>query len=204
MRRLIAMTAMAVALAGCGGAGEEAETPVQSDEVESGDATSEAPGDGLLTAEGWGPLRIGMTREEVTAAVGGKADPEAMGGPEPELCEQYQPADTPEGLYVMIEEDRLVRVTLAGDTEVRTAEGITVGDSAEQVRAAYGDSLRATPHTYVDPPGEYLTNWTTGDIGENGTSDENARGIRYEVGEDGTVQLIHAGGPAIQYVEGCL
>ena len=199
MRRVIAMTAMAMVLPSCGETTEEAEPPVANVEE-----ASEVPGEGRLTAEGWETLRIGMTRAEVTAAVGGKADPEAMGGPEPELCEQYQPADTPEGLYVMIEEDRLVRITLGGDTEVRTAEGITVGDSADQVRAAYGDSLRATPHTYVDPPGEYLTVWTTGDVDENGTSDDDARGIRYEVGEDGIVQLIHAGGPAIQYVEGCL
>lgn len=200
MRRLMAMTAAATLLAGCGGTGEPADPPA----AETDAAASEAPGAGLLTPEGWGPLRIGMTRDEVTAAVGGKADPNAMGGPEPELCEEYQPADTPEGLYVMIEQGSLVRITLAGDTEVRTPEGITVGDSADQVRAAYGDELRAMPHTYVEAPGEYLTAWTAGEITDNGTSDENARGIRYEIGEDGMVQLIHAGGPAIQYVEGCL
>lgn len=199
MRLVIAMTATMMLVTGCGQSSEPAEPPAEIEEE-----TSEAPGDGLLTAEGWGPLRIGMTREEVTAAVGAKADPDAMGGPEPELCEEYQPADTPEGLYVMIEEGNLARITLAGDTEVRTAEGITVGDSADQVRAAYGDAFRARPHTYIDAPGEYLTVWSTGDVGENGTSDDNARGIRYEIGEDGMVRLIHAGGPAIQYVEGCL
>ncbi|QLC24052.1 hypothetical protein HFP57_02720 [Parasphingopyxis algicola] len=200
MRRMIAMTAAVTLLAGCGGTGEPADAPA----ADTDEATSEAPGDGLLTAEGWGPLRIGMTRDEVTAAVGGKADPDAMGGPEPELCEEYQPADTPEGLYVMIEQGSLARITLAGDTEVRTTEGITVGDGADQVRAAYGEELRTMPHTYVEAPGEYLTAWTAGEISENGTSDENARGIRYEIGQDGIVQLIHAGGPAIQYVEGCL
>ena len=35
-------------------------------------------------------------------------------------------------------------------------------------------------------------------------SDEAARGITYEIGTDGKVQSIFAGGPAIQYVEGCL
>ena len=32
----------------------------------------------------------------------------------------------------------------------------------------------------------------------------NARGIVYEVGLEGDVSQIHAGGPSIQYVEGCL
>ena len=31
-----------------------------------------------------------------------------------------------------------------------------------------------------------------------------SRGIRYEVGDNGKVAFIHAGGPSIQYVEGCL
>ena len=31
----------------------------------------------------------------------------------------------------------------------------------------------------------------------------NARGIVYEIGSDGNVATIHAGGPAIRYVEGC-
>lgn len=199
MQRQIAMMGIMVVLAGCGGTAEDAPSA-----VESNQEASEAVGNELLTAEGWGPLQIGMTREEVTAAVGDKADPEAMGGPEPEFCEEYQPSETPEGLYVMIEQGNLARITLAGDTAVRTPAGITIGDSADQVRAAYGDELQAMPHTYVGPPGEYLTAWINADVGENGTGDPNARGIRYEIGDDGLVQAIHAGGPAIQYVEGCL
>ncbi|MEM8695260.1 MAG: hypothetical protein AAGE05_04475 [Pseudomonadota bacterium] len=191
-----------MALAACSSGGEQSDTA--DPEARETESVADPAANDMLTAEGWGPLRIGMSREEVTAAVGGKADPDAMGGPEPEFCEEYQPADTPDGLFVMIEQGTLARVTLVGDTEVRTPESITVGDSADQVRAAYGEELRTMPHTYVDAPGEYLTIWTMGDVGENGTSDENARGIRYEIGENGMVQLIHAGGPAIQYVEGCL
>ena len=33
--------------------------------------------------------------------------------------------------------------------------------------------------------------------------DANARGLLYEVGGDGKVRAIRAGGPSIQYVEGC-
>ncbi len=200
MRRIMASLAVIGVLAGCTAA-EEAppEEPVAADDPVIDDASQQP-----LTAEGWGPLLIGMTRDEVTAAVGDKADPEAMGGPEPEFCDEYEPAETPAGLYVMIEQGQLARISLSEGTEVRTPEGLTVGDSAAAVREAYGDAIQAMPHNYIDAPGEYLTIWTTGAVGDNGTSDDNARGIRYVIGEDGMVQTIHAGGPAIQYVEGCL
>ena len=56
------------------------------------------PGPTLLTAEGWDGLRIGMTRAEVVAAAGEDANPEAVGGPEPEMCDEFRPADAPECL----------------------------------------------------------------------------------------------------------
>ena len=55
----------------------------------------------------------------------------------------------------------------------------------------------STPHKYVSAPAEYITVWTSGSGGEG------SLGVVYEVGEAGTVTAIHAGGPAIRYVEGC-
>ena len=45
----------------------------------------------------------------------------------------------------------------------------------------------------MDAPAEHLTAWAS----------PGQRGVRYVVGQDGRVEEIHAGGPAIQYVEGC-
>jgi len=157
-----------------------------------------------LGAEGWGPLRIGMSVDEVTAALGADADPDAVGGPEPEQCDIYRPARAPAGLFVMIEEGRMTRITLTEDSEVATREGIRVGDPASAVTRAYGDRVHDSPHEYVGPQGRYLTVWTTGDTPAPYVEDEAARGIRYESDETGTVRTIHAGGPSIQYVEGCL
>jgi hypothetical protein len=197
----MAMAALGVAsLAACSGE-PAAEAPEGGAETaETASAAEEAT---VLTAEGYGPLRIGMTLDEITEAMGPDADPEAVGGPEPEFCDQFRPERAPEGLLVMIEQGVVTRISLM-DPGVATDAGLEVGDTADAVREAYGDAVSSMPHTYAMPPGEYLTVWTTGQAPDPYVQDENARGIRYEIGEDRTVQVIHAGGPAIQYVEGCL
>ncbi len=157
-----------------------------------------------LTADGWGPLRIGMTLAEVVAAAGPDSDPEAVGGPEPEVCDIFHPARAPDGLRVMIEEGRLARISISDPAEVKTDRGLGPGDSAAEVKGAYGEELVASPHEYEEAPAEYLTVWTTGGGDEPYVRSPDARGIRYEVDHGGTVDVIHAGGPAIQYVEGCL
>jgi hypothetical protein len=168
----------------------------------SAEATTEAAEEPQLTAEGYGPLRIGMTLDEITAEFGEDANPEAVGGLEPEFCNQFRPARAPEGLLLMIEEGVLTRISII-DPGVETDAGLTVGATAAAVREAYGEAIQVSPHTYVEAPGEYLTVWSTGTPEGPYVQDANARGIRYEVGEDGVVQVIHAGGPSIQYVEGC-
>lgn len=193
--------AVALALiAGCADTGGPGDSGAAGDAREAG-ASAEG---NVLTAEGWGPLRIGMSREEVVAAVGEPADPDALGSPDPEFCEQFPPAQAPTGLFVMIENGVLTSISLSAGSTIQTSEGLSVGDRADAVRAAYGDRLDALTHNYIGPPAEYLTVWSTGEITDNGTSDANARGIRYETNADGVIELIHAGGPSIQYVEGCL
>lgn len=194
------------ALAGCSqqGEGDEA-TPTQ----DAAAAAPADPGDGapqalVLTANGYGPLRIGMRLDEVNAAMGPDDNPDDFGGPEPESCDMFHPENAPAGMFVMIENGALTRISLGEGSPTATAEGLSVGDPAADVRAAYADRLRAEPHNYVDPPGEYLTAWTSGASAAPYTQDPAARGIRYEIGMDGNVEVIHAGGPSIQYVEGCL
>ena len=163
-----------------------------------------APGITPLTAEGWGPLRIGMTLAEVAAAAGPDSDPEAVGGPEPESCDIFHPARAPEGLMVMIEDGRLARISLSAPTEVKTDRGFGPGDSAAAVEAAYGEVLKASAHEYQEAPAAYLTVWASGGGEQPHVRSPGARGLRYEVDQGGAVDAVHAGGPAIQYVEGCL
>ncbi len=161
------------------------------------------PAEAMLTAEGWGPLRIGMTRAEIEAAAGPDADPEAVGGAEPERCDQFRPARAPEGLLAMVEDGRLTRISLIRDSRLRSSDGFGLGTPAADIKARLGDAAHVSPHKYVEAPAEYIDHWAPGVAVTANVEDPAARGIRYEIGDDGRVQAIHAGGPAIQYVEGC-
>jgi len=196
--RLLASAAIAAHLAACSPA------PTPAPATTETPATTTAPVDtNAITSEGWGPLRIGMTRAEVTAAVGATATPDAVGGPDPQACDLYHPANAPEGLLVMIEHERLTSITLRNAT-LKTDRGLGVGDTAAAIKAAYGASAQVQPHHY-SPPGEYITVWTVGAPANaaNFVQDANARGIRYETNPEGRVTAVHAGGPSIQNVEGC-
>jgi hypothetical protein len=142
-----------------------------------------------LSPEGYGPVRIGMTPAEVERALGA---PLQLDSPDPALCRYGVSASIP-GVRVMIENDRVARIDLARGGEARTDRGLGLGDSAAQVRAAYGSTLEESLHKYVPPPAGYLESWNSG-----GT-----RGVRYEIDERGRVSAVYAGGPAVRYVEGC-
>jgi hypothetical protein len=161
------------------------------------DTATGAPGS-RLTADGWGPLRIGMTRAQVVAALGEDAAPNAVGGPDPGRCDEFRPRRAPRGMLVMIETGVLTRITLTRESNIRTAHGIGTRDSSAKVEEAYRDLLTSTPHQYIAAPARYLTVWTTPSPANR------ARGIRFVVNADDRVALIHAGARSIEYVEGCV
>ena len=74
----------------------------------------------VLTADGYGPLRFGMTTDGSDRGARTRRRPDAVGGPDPESCDQFRPARAPEGLLVMIEDGRLTRVTIHGDAPIAT------------------------------------------------------------------------------------
>lgn len=152
----------------------------------------------VLTADGWAQLRIGMTRDEVVAAAGADANPDAVGGPDPESCDELRPERAPEGMIVMIEDGRLTRIAITGDTGIRTDRGFGIGDSAVAIRRAYGSDAVITPHFYRAAPAEYITVWS------EAPPSPDARGVVYEIDTDARVLRILAGGRSIEYVEGCV
>ena len=112
--RLLAPIALAAVLVACSA---EAPTETPAPPVES-----EAPVDAnALTANGWGPLRIGMTRAEVVAALGEDANPDAVGGPEPDVCDQFRPIQAPEDMLLMLENGVLTRISLVRNATLRSA-----------------------------------------------------------------------------------
>lgn len=192
-------TFLALVLGACTAAQDRADTSHSADSSASHDTVSTTASRQTLTAEGWGPLRIGMSRAEVVAAAGEDANPNAVGGPDPESCDQFRPQSAPQGLLVMVERDTLTRISLSRDVKVATDAGFAVGDSATAVERHYGTRAVVTPHKYREAPARYVTTWSSGR-----PPAPSARGIVYEIDADGRVMHIHAGGPSIQYVEGCL
>lgn len=204
IRSMSFVSLAALVLVGCGPS-EPAQSPAEAPVTPPASSPSPMPTPAqanVLTSEGFGPLRIGMTLGEVNAALGPDSDPGSVGGAEPAQCDQFRPERAPEGMLVMIEQGVLTRISLIRDSTVKTDRGLGLGDTAATVKTAYGAQATVTPHKYSAAPSEYITVWTRGGAATYVT-DAAARGIVYEVGQEGTVQAIHAGGPSIQYVEGC-
>lgn len=175
-----------------------AESP-PTDAGTSPDQLAEAePGRDLITPDGWGPLRIGMSRVELVTAVGEDANPDAVGGPDPERCDEFRPSNAPAGILVMVERGVLTRISLSRNSSIRTPEGFGVGDSGSIILENYGSRARVDPHRYWAPPGKYITVW------REAVSNADRRGIRYEIDTNDDVVHVRAGGPSIEYVEGCL
>lgn len=197
MIRRLMLTSAVLALAACG-----APDPGPEPAPEPAPAPSPAPAADVLTAQGFGPLRIGMTRAEVETALGADSSPGAVGGPDPEACDSFHPARAPEGLNVMIEQGVLTSIWLNRGATIKTDRGFGIGDAASAIKAAYGAAATATPHKYAAPPAEYITAWSVGG-GPGYVQNPTARGIAYHIGTDGKAEHVAAGGPSIQYVEGC-
>lgn len=196
--RLLTTVAVIALLAACGQPATTTPATTETPEIT-------APVDAnAITSNGWNTLRVGMTRAEVTAAVGAQANPNTVGGADPQTCDLFHPANAPEGMLVMIQQDVLTSITLRNNTTLKTDRGFGVGSTAAEIKAAYGASAVSEPHKYVQGA-EYITVWTTGAPATPGTfvQDANARGVRYETDAQGVVTAVHAGGPSIQNVEGC-
>ena len=144
-----------------------------------------------LTPDGYGPVLIGMTRDQVAAALGTALEGEAID--DANVCVEMGAVRGYPDLYFMFENGLLSRVSAGERSAVRTARGIGIGASAAEVRRTYGRTLRAEPHTYRGLPAEYLTAWVR----------RNRSGLRFETGTDRRVHTIHAGNATIQYIEGC-
>lgn len=197
MIRPLLLTSAVLMLAACG-----APEPEQTPEPAPAPAPP-APAADVLTAQGFGPLRIGMTRAEVETALGADSNPGAVGGPDPASCDIFHPVRAPQGMMVMVEDGVLTSIWLDDGSTLKTDRGFGVGDQASAIKAAYGPTATVTPHKYAAAPAEYVTTWSVG--GAPGyVQNPAARGVAYHIGTDGRAEHVAAGGPSIQYVEGCL
>lgn len=103
----------------------------------------------VVSPEGVGPVRIGMSAAEARAALGLPSDII-----KPDECQYLGVRMLGRNVDVMVERDTVVRVDVI-DSTVATTAGARVGDSEARVRALY-PSLRTMPHKYTGPTGHYL------------------------------------------------
>ncbi|WP_313005293.1 hypothetical protein [Brevundimonas sp.] len=202
IRSAVLSSVALLALAACN-APESAKTPdAKAPETVAPAVVADAASATVLTPLGYGPLKIGMTQAEVDAAVG--PPPANAAEAEPSECRYYHPPRAPAGMLVMVENGILTRLTATKDATVKTEDGVGVGYDGEQLKARYGAAATVTPHKYQGAPSAYVTLWP-GKPQLQGAyvTDPTARGLVYEIGQDGKVAFIHAGGPSIQNVEGC-
>ena len=204
MIRFTAVSACALlTLAACNRAEERVSEPAAAPVTSASEAPATPAADpNALTTEGLGPVQIGMTRAELVKVWGEDSQPNAAGGAEPEVCDQFHPAKAPADVQVMVQNGVLTRITLARGATTKTDRGFGVGDTAMAIKQAYGGAVFAQPHKYQEAPAEDLFVWSKGGS-TTYVTDPSARGVRYEIGSDGKVMMVHAGDPSIQLVEGC-
>jgi len=148
--------------------------------------------DWKLTPTGWGPVRIGMTRNQVSKVLQVQLEGDAFDN-EGHCIVLYPDSDQLAGTYFMFLNGKLSRISVSESSKVATPKGVHVGTTAEEVRKAYGAALQVEPHHYLGAPAEYLTFWLK----------PKASGVRFETDAQQKVETIHAGDASIQLIEGC-
>lgn len=125
-----------------------------------------------ISANGMGPIQIGMTVAQASKAAGVELIGYGNGKPEPgSTCRYVKPKDGPPELDFMLAGDRIVRVdvrqiiyqdvngrpvqvNVAGKSRITTKEGAKIGDTEARIKALY-PKVQVTGHEYI-PKGHYL------------------------------------------------
>jgi hypothetical protein len=152
-------------------------------------AASSAAPRWCLGMDGLGPIRAGMTVEQVLRL----ADFSGLERKAPSgECWYLRYHGGPTDFDLMIVGDKVVRLELNGASTLRTFAGARIGTSEEQLRSMYGARLDVQPHKY-DESGHTLTL----------KASSGAYGLRFETSH-GKVTAIQAGPwEHLNYVEGC-
>lgn len=199
--------------AGCGdeGNGDDASSTTTRAPVTASTAatTTSMPEEKELTAkspvrlDGIGPVIMGMTLDEATAAVGRRVavDQDSLiSGDDTDLCGFAVVDGGPEELSFMVNRDRprdewrIVRLDVSDDGTIATVGGIRVGSTEEDVRRVYGNAIKTEPHAYTGPQGHYMI-----------LDGDGPGGMKLLFETDGTKVLTYRSGleGAVDAIEGC-
>jgi hypothetical protein len=100
-----------------------------------------------ITSTGWGPVQIGMTPREASAAMGGWLSTSG-GYSDTESC-YYMDSPTAPGLRFMVTGGIVSRVDTK-DGRYATESGVRVAETEAEARREYAGQMVEDPHKYVD------------------------------------------------------
>ncbi len=109
-----------------------------------------------LASSSYGPLKIGMTVEQASAALGVKLlsgeDPSKPGFSQAdhEACHFVTPEAKDIGLAFMVQNGVITRIDVS-NKNIKTLNGLSIGSTAVDIKKRYGKSLRIEPHKSGTP-----------------------------------------------------
>jgi hypothetical protein len=142
----------------------------------------------VVTPEGAGPARIGMSMTELLPHLGSGTDTAGID----EYCDYVAIPAAPDSIGFMVVERRLARIDVYSG-ETATEAGARVGDTEERIETLY-PGVRRIPHKYTG--GFYLV------VLPDAPADTLSR-VVFET--DGQIVTRYRAGiwPPVEYVEGC-
>ncbi|HKV06674.1 MAG TPA: hypothetical protein VJ725_00965 [Thermoanaerobaculia bacterium] len=150
--------------------------------------------DSKVSIRGIGPVRVGMSLEEATNAMGSRlVRSDGQNGSED--CYYVEPEGGPPGLSFMIVSGQIARVDIQNPA-FESRSGARVGLTEEKVLSMFGSKIRVEGHQY-DENGHYL-------IFEPADPQDKNYSMIFET--DGKVVTTFRAGrlPEVAYVEHCL
>jgi hypothetical protein len=93
---------------------------------------------------GVGPIRIGMTLEEATDALGLPVVP--LGSNPNGECAYYQPDSLSQTVGLMVVDNRVIRVDVWPGSSLATVSGVTIGTTETELKELYPDQIEEAPN----------------------------------------------------------
>jgi hypothetical protein len=148
-----------------------------------------------LTPDGWGAVKIGMSRAQVEAVLHASLSiDDSASGADACFYAWVGASDHPKLPVFLRFVDRRLAVISLKDASIRTDRGVKLGDPESVVRAAYGAALQKTAAPYYDDtdPRHQLYFWTA-----------SKHGLLFWIDATGHVERIEAGTENLKAMEGC-
>lgn len=144
--------------------------------------------DAAATPDGLGRLSIGSTYAEAAAALGQPLKVSDDLGTDGE-CVGVSLEGGPEGLFAL-GGSGLIRSVEIGNPDIRTADGLGIGSTEDEVSSAFDGRIDATPHVYREG-GQYLTYTSPDSPGHQFVFDTEAGQVfYYRIGEQGWANAV--------------